>query len=58
VYQKIQNAGCSIELHPVSVTDAKETIQHLHPEEVWLKMWGLSEAEARALVSLVEKRSN
>jgi hypothetical protein len=58
VYRKIQSAGRAIELLPTSVEDALDTIRHLKPEGVWIKMWRLPEAGARSLVEAAAKRSN
>ena len=58
VYRRLQAAGKAIELLPVSVEDATETIKYLKPEGVWIKMWVLPEEDARSLVKIVSKRSN
>jgi hypothetical protein len=58
VYRKIQAAGRAIELMPISLEDALDTMRHLRPEGVWIKMWALPEDQARALVAAVAKHSN
>lgn len=58
VYQRIQDAGKSIELLPVSLQDALDIMPHLRPEGVWIKFFGgLDATQAEALVAAAADRS-
>ncbi|MEI8198189.1 MAG: hypothetical protein WCI73_20035, partial [Phycisphaerae bacterium] len=59
VYRKIQAAGKAIELMPVSLDDARQVMQHLRPEGVWLKFWDSYPADAaHQFLTDVAQRAN